>query len=151
MVDRYALGGHPFTIRFFIGAVPDGHKSVVSQATTQVGEIYNFSDPVEMDKPGCENCKKNMVDQLKTTGQVPLTNALLTRFKQHIVHETDDGDHVVLKSMAPEDVVPFLKHTFHWRVTDVSRYVFHSSSLCSTALHLRSHDACHSVLPRRFC
>ena len=149
MVDRYALGGYPFTIRFFIGAVPDGHKSVVSQATTQVGEIYNFSDPVEMDKPGCENCKKNMVEQLKTTGQVPLTNALLTRFKQHILHETDDGQHVVLKSMAPEDVVPFLKHTFHWRVTDVSLHI--QLTFSSTALHPGSHHSCHAVLPRQFC
>lgn len=133
MVYRYALDGYAFTIRFFVGKVPDGHQSTVAQATTQVGEIYNFSDPVEMDKSGCENCKKNMIEKLKTTGQVPLTNALLTRFKQQIPHETEDGQIVVLKSMAPEDVVPFLKQTFHWRVTDVSRNF--QFNLFSAALH----------------
>ena len=73
-----------------------------------------------MDRSGCENCKKNMAEKLKTTGQIPLTNALLTRYKQQIPHENDGGEHSVLKSMAPEDVVPFLKDHFHWRVTDVS-------------------------------
>lgn len=127
MADRYALNGFAFTIRFFIGQVPDGHHSTIAQALTQVGEIYNFSDPVEMDRSGCENCKKNMAEKLKTTGQIPLTNALLTRFKQQIPHENDAGEHSVLKSMTPEDVVPFLKQHFHWRVTDV-RFMLDSRS-----------------------
>lgn len=125
-MDRYALDGNAFTIRFFIGPVPDGHHATVSQATTQVGEIYNFSDPVEFDQRGCENCKKNAREHLKTTGQVPLTNALLTRFKQQIPHPTADGEITILKSMTPEDVVPFLQKNFHWRVTDVSASAFFS-------------------------
>jgi tyrosinase len=119
-LDRYALGGNAFTIRVFIGNVPEGHNATVSQALTQVGEIYNFSDPIELDKPGCANCKKNHENKLKTTGQVPLTNALLTRYKQQIPHETESGEITLLGGMEPEQVVPFLKKNFHWRITDVS-------------------------------
>jgi tyrosinase len=95
---------------------------------TQVGEIYNFSDPVEFGERGCENCQKNARERLKATGQVPLTNALLTRFKQQIPHESEDGEISILKSMAPEDVVPFLQKNFHWRVTDVSASAFYSTA-----------------------
>lgn len=119
-VGRYALDGHPFTIRFFIGKVPDGGYAEVSQALTQVGEIYNFCDPVEFDKPNCENCAKQARAHLKITGQVPLTNPLLTRFKQQIPHETDSGEKTILEGMEPEQVVRFLRDHFHWRVTDVS-------------------------------
>jgi len=87
---------------------------------TQVGEIYAFVDPVEFDKGGCENCAKQKRERLKTTGQIPLTNVLLTRFKQQIPHDTESGGIAVLASMNPEDVISFLKTQFHWRVTDVS-------------------------------
>jgi tyrosinase len=119
-VGRYALDGHPFSIRFFVGNVPDGTINAIAQALTQVGEIYNFVDPVEFDKPNCENCARQAREHLKITGQVPLTNALLTRFKQQIPHETESGETMVLQGMDPEHVVPFLRANFHWRVTDVS-------------------------------
>lgn len=116
--EKYALDGYPFTIRFFIGQVPEGGYSEISRAQTQVGEIYNFVDPVEFDKPNCENCARQARAHLKITGQVPLTNALLTRFKQRIPHETDSGEKMTLQSMEPEHVVPFLREQFHWRVND---------------------------------
>ncbi len=75
---------------------------------------------MEFDKPHCENCAKQAREHLKVTGQVPLTNALLTRYKQQIPHETESGEKMILRGMAPEQVVPFLREQFHWRVTDVS-------------------------------
>ena len=122
---RYALDGKAFTIHFFIGNVPeeDTHEAV-SQSQTHVGEVYAFVDPVEFDKGQCANCAKQMRDHLVVSGQVPLTNPLLTRHKQHIPHETTKGDITILKSMQPEDVVPFLKENFHWVATNVSSLTF---------------------------
>ena len=114
------MDGHPFTIRFFIGNVPEGNNNAITQALTQVGEIYNFVDPVDFEQGGCENCAKQKRDRLQVTGQIPLTNALLTRFKQKIPHETESGEIMTLTGMDPEQIVPFLQAQFHWRVTDVS-------------------------------
>lgn len=114
------MDGQPFTIRFFIGNVPEGNYNAITQALTQVGEIYNFVDPVDFEQGGCENCAKQKRDHLQVTGQIPLTNALLTRFKQKIPHETESGEIMTLTGMNPEQIVPFLQAQFHWRVTDVS-------------------------------
>lgn len=86
-------------------------------------KIYNFSDAIELGKPGCANCKKNQDEKLKATGQIPLTNPLLTRYKQQIPHETESGEITILAGMEPEQVVPFLQKNFHWRVTDHEGFV----------------------------
>ena len=120
--EKYALDGHPFTIRFFIGEVPKGSgRDKIAQALTHVGEIYNFVDPVEFDKGGCANCAKQKRERILSSGSVALTNPLLTRYKQGVPHDhAASGDVHTLQSMKPEDVIPFLTDHFHWRVTDVS-------------------------------
>ena len=72
---------------------------------------------------GCENCRKQQNDRARSTGRVILTNALITRFKQQVPHESEGDGPRTLASMKPEDVVPFLKANFHWRVTSMGALV----------------------------
>ncbi|KAK3994198.1 common central domain of tyrosinase-domain-containing protein [Cladorrhinum sp. PSN332] len=129
--EKFALGGYPFTISFFIGAVPDGGAPYsYADPKSSLGEVYNFSTPSPSlgtdEKAGCGNCKKQETVSAMSTGRVVLTNALITRYKQQIVHTTDvvagppaDGsDYVsILEGVEPETVIPFMKSNLHWRVT----------------------------------
>ena len=72
---------------------------------------------------GCQNCRTQQQDRAESTGQVVLTNALITRFKNQIPHEPEGDGPRTLASMKPEDVVPFLKANFHWRVTSMGTLV----------------------------
>lgn len=123
---RFALKGRPFTIYVSIGKRPEQDtKFDAIECKNVVGEVYNFVGFIEGDEKkigGCENCRKQAKKQAESTGQVVLTNALITRWKQLLHHENDhDGtDHDVLKSMKPSDVIPFLKRNLSWQITEVS-------------------------------
>ena len=120
--SRFALGGTSFTIHIFIGKVPDQLPYSFQEPGTQVGEVFNFStEPgsIGNSPAGCQNCRDQQHDHTKSTGRVILTNALITRFKNQVPHEPDDGGPRVLAGMDPHHVVPFLKSNFHWRVTSM--------------------------------
>lgn len=88
-----------------------------------VGEIYNFVAPIKQETGtpgGCANCKAQAKENSESTGQIVLTNALMTRFKQKLIHENREIDDDVLGSMEREEVERFLKRNLHWRITDVS-------------------------------
>lgn len=99
-VHRFALRGLPFTVNIFIG-------------NTRVGQVYNFSTPLEaVDDSGrsCENCHKQQESQAIATGQVLITNALLKDIK-------DDGK--PLESLRPAEVEAYLREHLVWTVTAV--------------------------------
>ena len=84
--------------------------------------MFNFStepDSIGNSSDGCPNCRAQQEDHAESTGRVVLTNALITRFKNAIEHTSEGGGPPILRSMKPEDVVPFLKGTLHWRVTSM--------------------------------
>ena len=92
-----------------------------------VGDVYNFVAPIsegDSISGGCANCKAQAEKKLQCTGQIVLTNALVTRYKQRLLHENrySGTDNDVLASMKPEDVVPFLKRNLHWRISDVGNH-----------------------------
>ncbi|KAI9750729.1 MAG: hypothetical protein M4579_006330 [Chaenotheca gracillima] len=125
LVDvKFALDGKPFIIYIFIGNVPD--KDAPSDAVeykNAVGQIYNFVAPIRSigvdDEAGCANCKTQAKEKAELAGQVVLTNALITRWKQRLVHENNQDENQVLQSMNPEDVAPFLKTNLHWRIAGI--------------------------------
>ena len=86
--------------------------------------MYNFVSPLpatgQSSEGGCANCVSQAEEKKLVTGQVVLTNALLTRHKQKVLHPNETGENEILASMRPEDVAPFLKANMHWRVTTVS-------------------------------
>lgn len=124
MGNRFALGGQPFAVLFCIGAAPNNDDDSNSITTKSiVGEVYNFVAPsFEGKEGGCSNCKAQEKERVEVTGQVVLTNALLTRYKQQIIHSNASNSNQVLESVEPEAVKDFLRHNLHWRVVGVSIY-----------------------------
>ncbi|KAK4691376.1 hypothetical protein P7C71_g5612, partial [Lecanoromycetidae sp. Uapishka_2] len=124
--EKFALNGTSFTIHIFVGKVPDQLPYTFQAPGTQVGEVFNFStEPGSMGNSpeGCQNCRNQQHDHTKSTGRVILTNALITRFKNQVPHVPVGDGPRTLASMKPEDVVPFLKANFHWRVTSMGALV----------------------------
>ena len=110
------MGGEPCSIHLFIGDVPARPPYTFSDVTTQVGMVFNFVSRLPEDgEDGCANCVRQADAEAKSTDGIILTNALITRQKQKVLHSADPEDY--LKSMAPEDVSVFLKKHFHWRVS----------------------------------
>ena len=122
--NRFALGGQPFAVLFCIGAAPNNDDSSDSITTKSiVGEVYNFVAPSLKDKEsGCSNCKAQEEEGVEVTGQVVLTNALLTRYKQQVIHSNASNSNQVLESIEPEAVKDFLRNNLHWRIVGVSNY-----------------------------
>ncbi|MCJ1424292.1 hypothetical protein MMC29_002179 [Sticta canariensis] len=133
--ERFALDGRPFTVHILIGKVPEKETPDDGiEYKNVVGDVYNFVAPIaEKDRisGGCANCRAQAEKKLQSTGQIVLTNALVTRHKQQLLHENscDGTDDDVLASMKPEDVVKFLKRNLHWRVSDMNGKYVHVSSL----------------------
>ncbi|MCJ1461686.1 hypothetical protein MMC07_000284 [Pseudocyphellaria aurata] len=122
--ERFALGGRPFTIHILIGRAPVDNTSLdVIEFKNLVGEIYNFVAPIDEEdgtSGGCANCKAQAKEKSESTGQIVLTNALMTRYKQKLIHENRQSKNNVLESMDPEVVIEFLKCNLHWRITELN-------------------------------
>lgn len=101
-----------------------------------VGQVYTFSSPADQQGTdadvGCANCRVQEAAEVESSGTVVLTNALITRWKNQLVHtprqrfsDGNGGEEVprVLASMEPQDVVPFLRTNFRWRVTSLEGLV----------------------------
>lgn len=89
---------------------------------TLVGEVHNFTSR----SSDCPNCANQEEERVLATGRVTLTNALITRWKNQVVHSPQDNiaqGATVLNSMKPEDVVKFLTGNLHWRVTSAGGLV----------------------------
>jgi tyrosinase len=134
VASRFALQGMPFTIHVLIGKAPENDTPMDAvEYKNVVGQVFNFVAPLEYDinnnndngdtttSGGCVNCKKQAEEKSESTGQVVLTNALITRYKQQIIHENRDDASQILASMEPADVIGFLKKNLHWRITGVSK------------------------------
>jgi hypothetical protein len=101
--------------------VPETGPYNYDNTPSLVGDIYNFVSPLppNSEDAGCANCKKQKAEGHLVTGQIFLSNPLITRWKQAIRHPTGDGENEILRSMRVEDVAPFLKVNLHWRVVTV--------------------------------
>ncbi|KAJ5267299.1 hypothetical protein N7478_010107 [Penicillium angulare] len=60
--DRYALDGYPYKIKFFL--------HVDDQNDIPLGEVYNFSTPLDL---GCGNCSTQKAQGVLSKAQVPIT------------------------------------------------------------------------------
>ena len=121
---RFALEGSPFTVHAFIGKPPANSTPLDGiEYKYEVGQIFNFVSPLKMDNAegdGCGSCQEQAEAKMESTGQVVLTNALITRYKQQVIHENAENTDQLLRSMDPTDVIPFLKRHLHWQVSRVS-------------------------------
>ena len=111
-------------MQLFIGEVPNPQLgSSPKDFSTQVGEVYNFVSPtrrLDNGEVSCPNCDSQEEEGTEMTASIVLTNSLLTRYKQKLVHTSPSNSQQILESMSQEHVTAFLKEHFHWRVLGVS-------------------------------
>ncbi|KAH7354961.1 putative tyrosinase [Rhexocercosporidium sp. MPI-PUGE-AT-0058] len=141
LYDRFALEGYPYTIRIFLGDVPEGPSFYFEDTPTQVGCVYNFSAPAEFrgDGPeGCANCHRQKQDHELSTGQVILTDYLV----EHITKSIQDRG-LTLQSLSREDVVEYLRKNLHWRISDIDENVILKENMPSLKISVAMGRATH--------
>lgn len=109
--SRLALGGVPYTVYLFVGEIEQGYNRALYAHRALVGYIYNFSNPIYGDdtSPGCENCRRKASDETYSTGQIPITQALIARVATQDLH-----------SLRKNHVEPYLQKHLHWKIKTVS-------------------------------
>ncbi|KAG9237189.1 putative tyrosinase [Amylocarpus encephaloides] len=159
LYDRFALGGHPYTIRIFLGEItipvpkdnkPTAiqHHSVLNSCNNpnQVGAIYNFSSPVEFrgaGPEGCTSCRKQQESTVKilSTGQVILTDFLV----EHIRKSKPGLDGACLDDLSKDGVQDWLKKNLHWAVTDQHNRILPNSSVPELKISVAFGTAQHCI------
>ncbi|KAI5865367.1 Di-copper centre-containing protein [Durotheca rogersii] len=147
--EKFALNGNKFTIHIFIGKVPEAPPYGPQAAL--VGQVSNFStEPggIGASRAGCANCRAQQADRSESTGRVVLTNALITRWKNQIVHEGGRAGPAVLGGMTPDHVVAFLRAHLDWRVTSLGAPVDLPSLRVSVAVGRADHYADRTKMSR---
>ncbi|KAK0713932.1 hypothetical protein B0T26DRAFT_678207 [Lasiosphaeria miniovina] len=126
---KMALGGRQFTVYIFVGKVPSTLPyDVHGPKGSLVGQVVSFTSLATEaggGGQGCTKCTQQAVDRTQATGRVVLTNGLITRWKQQLVHTPRSSTSssggspppAALASMSPVDLVHFLEANLHWRVT----------------------------------
>ncbi|RDL34449.1 Uncharacterized protein BP5553_07577 [Venustampulla echinocandica] len=153
LYDRFALGGYPYAIRFFLGEVPVPPPSADAPASnqptplpfadtpTQVGLVYNFSAPSEfrgVDPSGCANCIRQQDNGELSTGQCILTDYLVEHIQKDVV-----GRGIQLKSLEKDEVVNYLKANLHWRITDQNSVIVPKESVANLKVSVAVGHATH--------
>jgi len=144
LYDRYALGGDPYTIHFFIGAGAGGaleatNTDVVSAATAKlqevngsvsafikhpswrhVGSVFNFSTPLN-----------NLADDEETASEVPtcpncakqhdegVLSTAMVPLTIALYHAAADQEIGGLNSLGPDDVASYLANQLSWVAVSV--------------------------------
>ena len=103
---RFALGGIPYTINFYLD-----HGEGSSAVRNRIGRVYNFSSAIGADEDAhCTQCLSQSRANVKASGSIPLTNLMIKK--------AQDPD-CPLFSLKQEDTVEYLKKHLNWEVTDV--------------------------------
>lgn len=103
---RFALGGVPFTINFYLSH-HDGSETI----RTRIGRVYNFSSAINLEEEGnCLKCISQERAAVKASGSIPLTNVMIKK--------AQDPD-CPLNSLRPDDSITYLRDFLSWDVTDV--------------------------------
>ena len=103
IATRQAFDG-PFTIYFFVGGDSD-IQLPYEEEPTLAGTTYIFTASTEH----CSNCAQHASEGLLVSNTLPITPILLDYVKAGYI-----------KSIEPEDVVPFLQANLQMRILDVS-------------------------------
>jgi len=101
---------------FFIGRFdePPHYQGPLHRHPNHVGFVYTFSNPIYKNRasPGCEHCRRKATDGTMSTGQVPITGAILARIRTNKIDGVDSIDRTDL-------VAEYLKKNLHWKITTV--------------------------------
>lgn len=85
--DRYALNGHSYSIKFYLGGPKEKNETIFSREN-MIGQVYSFSgggrDPEA--NAGCVNCEKQAEAKVMSRAQVPITLQLM----HHVLDDQED-------------------------------------------------------------
>lgn len=119
------MKGLPFTVHIFIGPTQNNVAHSLNATSTYVGSVYNFCAPSLTRKGSCANCERQEESGAKSTGQVPITNALL----RHVMLDSKPLD-----SLHRQQVEKYLTENLNWSITTVCEKP--CSSFCNVRLRL---------------
>ncbi|KAF3940305.1 Tyrosinase [Dactylella cylindrospora] len=113
--NRFALGGHPFVVHFFLGRHDNQDPATWNTMSARLGSVYNFSAP-----PGrrngarCENCVRQRDDKdTVCAAEVSLTQAI-------IAARLDPGFDTGIITPDRGSMKKFLDENLHCKITKVS-------------------------------
>lgn len=124
--SRFALNG-PFRVHVFLGDFSPDHNGWLSDphhvhaSTIWVRKLTPAAGS-ETTSGSCANCARQATSGDKYGDLIPLTSTLIS-FAQSHEQQPPGAEGLVLDSLEPDDVVPFLKRNLHWRVTDLENNV----------------------------
>jgi tyrosinase len=130
--DRYALGGTPYTIHFFLGVVDEViqtfHK-LITHHPNHIGSVFTFSSGVELNNnTGCQNC----IDQRKagrlSKAQIPITSVLLKHAGNPAIS--------AISKIIPGQVEDYLTKNLHWKFLRTDGSEIPVSSLPETKIFI---------------
>jgi len=117
-VERFALNGS-FFVHVFIGDFEADHRIWVNESNhVHASGVWVRSLQEETGQvTSCANCLRSASDGILYADWVPLTMKLIEYIASGEEHPAGSG--LVLRSMDPADVIPFLTRNLHWRIVDV--------------------------------
>lgn len=143
--DRYALGGSPYNIHFFIGDVTDAEISGDASAfehPRHVGSVYTFGRAFsEGDIDRCENCFQKAQARILSTAQVPLTIPL--------VHHAEDQRNDDIWHIDHHSVERYLTRHLSWKAVSVAGNVIPFEDIPRTRILALKGRAHHPPQPER--
>ncbi|XXH02875.1 hypothetical protein Hte_009263 [Hypoxylon texense] len=93
--NRHALGGRPYSLLFFLGAVD--HEVPYRRQKNLVGSIFTFSTTLVEGATTCKNCYEQQRDKVLSRAQVPLTRVVPIENRQK-----------------PEEAMEYFKTNLKW-------------------------------------
>ncbi len=115
---RFALDGS-FQIFIFVGDFSQNPDDWIKDPNLAGIDGIFASDPKT---GGCGNCERQAESGLLVTDVVPLTAHLIKWIRSGKKIPENDPKALALRSLEPDDVMPFLYKNMHWRVATVRLY-----------------------------
>ncbi|KAI1478854.1 Di-copper centre-containing protein [Daldinia eschscholtzii] len=117
---RFALGGIPYTLYFFLGDEKElvQYQEPLYTHPNLVGYVYTFTTPVynNADTAGCKNCKVKSTENTISTAQIPITAPLLSRVSSSTDASTAASGYSLPFLRDSDQVADHLEKNLHWRV-----------------------------------
>ncbi|KAK3309791.1 uncharacterized protein B0T15DRAFT_545814 [Chaetomium strumarium] len=111
--QKHGLGG-PFRLLVFLGAFNETDPASWDTEFNCVGRVSVLGRDAAT--TACSKCRADAADELVVSGTVPLTSALLQDIMGIGEGEEEAGERG-LRSLDPEEVVPYLRERLKWKVT----------------------------------
>ncbi|KIX05662.1 uncharacterized protein Z518_03634 [Rhinocladiella mackenziei CBS 650.93] len=116
-VEKFALKG-TFVVYVFIGDFTPNQDNWFQDPSLVDASAIWARDVDENMADECPNCQQQLEEDSIYGDTVPLTSRLVDMVEARETQPPTPEEGMVLRSLDPEDVIPFLRRNLHWRVVD---------------------------------